>query len=54
MKHEKIIKREDGSRVKIVDDVVAISHRDIEFKRYVLFYEKGKRTWRRTDDANQK
>jgi len=52
MKHEKIIKREDGSRVKIVVDVVAISHRDIEFRSYVLFCEKGKRTWRGTYDAN--
>lgn len=52
MKHEKIIKREDGSRVKIVVDVVAISHRDIEFRSYVLTCEKGKRTWRGTYDSN--
>lgn len=54
MKHEKILKREDGSRVKIC---VSIHTKDYgvsnaEFRSFVLTCKKGKRTWCSTYDSN--
>jgi hypothetical protein len=49
--YDKIIKRDDGSRVKIVINVIFI-HNEIAYRTTVLICIKGKRTWRNATDSN--
>ena len=44
-KHEKIFKREDGSRVKIVADLMNYRLFDFEYRTSVYTCKKNKRSW---------
>lgn len=51
MKLEKIIKREDGSRVRIIASIYN-SYQKIKYETCVHICEKGKRTWRGVYDTD--
>ena len=46
LRTEKILRRNDGSRVKIVVDLFSISRGKVDYRFYVQVCGKGKRTWR--------
>ena len=54
MRHEKIIRREDGSRVKICVSIFVsgYANKHYEYRSHVLTCEKGKRTWKGTYSTN--
>ena len=54
MKVEKIIKRDDGKRVKILVSVHVDHYRSskVEYKSQVSVCEKGKRTWKGSCDCD--
>ncbi|MCK4704592.1 MAG: hypothetical protein KAT90_03850 [Gammaproteobacteria bacterium] len=52
LKIEEILKREDGSRVKIVVELFEPSHRTFEYRFHVYTCKKGKRTWMGLVDSN--
>ncbi len=54
MKHEKIFKLDDGSRVKVIVSLDSASVLgDLEWDFFALTCEKGKRTWVSPIDKNQ-
>jgi hypothetical protein len=53
MMHEKILKRDDGSRVKIkVSLNNYLSRGNLQYSTMVFSCEKGKRTWRSTFNSD--
>lgn len=51
MRHEKILKRKDGTRVKIYISV-SLSFDGIVYRSDVRICEKGKRTWKPVTDSD--
>lgn len=51
-RHEKIIKRKDGSRVRIIVDLIDFSYGNPTYRAIIHICEKRKRTWRSTFDSN--
>ncbi len=52
MRHEKTIKREDGSRVRISVELSNPSYEDARITSYVCTCKKGKRTWTLTYNSD--
>jgi hypothetical protein len=49
---EKMIKREDGSRIKIIVEIFNVNYGSLQYKSSVLHCDKGKRTWRGTFNSD--
>lgn len=54
MRHEKVIKRDDGTRVKIIVDLTSSRFGDVPlaWDANVMYCEKGKKTWQLVYDSD--